>query len=77
MPSEYAADIATIKANTIIGTVMEALMNGTVSSGAFPVNEKLPIRTHMIGQAIVQKRAAFSLRNSLTVLLSVAVIWPN
>jgi hypothetical protein len=65
---------AVINANTIIDIAMAPLVNEIISGGAFPINEKLPIRTQRIGQIIVQKSTVFCLRNSLIVLSNVAVI---
>lgn len=64
---------AIVSANTIMEIVIEPLTCGMISFGASPINEKLPMRTHIIGQAIVQNSTDLSRKNTLMVLLKVAV----
>jgi hypothetical protein len=72
-PGRFAIP-AVINANTIIDIAIAPRVWDTISAGASPVNEKLPIRTQRIGQPIVQKSTVRCLRNSLIVLLHVTII---
>ena len=64
---------AIVRANTIMEIVIEPLIYGITFFGASPTNAKLSIRTHMIGQAMVQNNTDLSRKNTLMVLLKVAV----
>jgi hypothetical protein len=63
-------------ANTIMAMVKEPLVKATYSAGACLAKIKQSITTQIIGQAIIQKSADFSLRVSLRVLSVMAVTCP-